>query len=366
VTDRRITKRAISDFLEHSRNPMELFLDEITVVRTSGSSGEVGMFVFSKEDWARGMAQVARNQPLPNPFKGKKIAFLGTIDGHYAGISWLNIIRQGRYKRYFDVLPLEINSPLPEIIEQLNAFQPDALSGYVTGTKALAEKQREGILKIAPAEITVGGEMLSDQDKAQLEQTFGCPVVNLYSCTEHMWMGNASAGQSSIGLWEDDLIFEIYEDHTIVTNLFNFTLPLIRYRMADALIPRAQKTTSRPYIQIDGIIGRMENTPKFINRDGMEDFISHFTINELFFVPGIRRFQMQLTGKAAFRFMVCLDSSLSPQQQIESIANVRSRLKEILRQKLMDNVSMEIIVADDLPVDPKSGKFQLILDAPRS
>jgi phenylacetate-CoA ligase len=365
VTDQRITKRAIADFLERSKDPAELFMDDIYAVHTSGSSGEVGMFVFSKEDWARGMAQMGRQHPLPTPFKRKKIAVYCATDGHYGGVSWLNILRQGINKRYFEVLALEINSPLPQVIEQLNAFQPDSLGGYVSGTKILAEKQQAGILKIAPNEITVGGEVLGDHDKAQLEQIFGCPVINIYGCTEHHVMGNTLAGESSIHLWEDDLIFELHDDHTIVTNLYNFTLPLVRYRMSDVLVRKTQKSSPWPYTEIDGVIGRLENTPKFMNRDGVEDFISPHTINEIF-IPGVRRFQMQLIGKTSFRFMVCLNSSLGPRQQAEAVSGLQNRLNEILKQKMMDNVTFEIVVADDLPVDPKTRKFRLILDATKS
>lgn len=361
VTDRRITKRAIADFLERSKDPNELFLDDIYVVHTSGSSGEVGIFVFSKADWARGIVSAQRQLPLPIPFRRTKIAFYGATDGHYGGVSFLGTGRKGIGRIYYDIIALEINSPLHEVIEQLNAFQPDRISGYVTGTKILAEKQQQGVLKIAPAEILVSGEVLSDFDKARLEEIFGCPVFNFYACTEHMFMGASKAGGSAITLWEDDLIFELYDDHAVVTNLFNYTLPLIRYHMSDVLVPRAQKSSDSPYIEIDGIIGRLEDAPKFINRQGMEDFISPHTINEIF-IPGIRRFQMQLTGKTSFRFVVCLNPSLGAQQQTEAVSGLRNRLNEILKRKLMDNVTFEIVVADDLPVDPKTRKFRLILD----
>jgi hypothetical protein len=60
VTDRRITKAGIADFLTRSHDPTELFLKEFRVIHTSGSSGEVGYFVYSRADWARGSAQALR------------------------------------------------------------------------------------------------------------------------------------------------------------------------------------------------------------------------------------------------------------------------------------------------------------------
>lgn len=359
VTDRRITKSAVSDFLQRSKDPRELFLNDFYVIHTSGTSGEVGMFVFSKKDWACGMAQLGRFRPMPTPFRRQRIALFSATDGHYASVSWQNMMRQGINRHCFDLLSIEINSPLPQSIAQLNEFQPDSLGGYATILKVLAEKQREGSLKIAPTEITSGGEVLGSRDRAMLEDAFGCPVINLYACSENHVMGNSLAGETDIFLWEDDLIFELHEDHTIVTNLYNYTLPLIRYRMADVLKPKARKNSTWPYTEIEGVIGRIENTPKFINREGIVDFISPHTINEIF-VPGVMRFQMQLTGSASFRFAVCLNPALSPREEAEAVKGLRNRLDEILQQKMMENVAFEIFVVNDLPVDPKTRKFRLI------
>jgi hypothetical protein len=38
-------------------------------------------------------------------------------------------------------------------------------------------------------------------------------------------------------------------------------------------------------------------------------------------------------------------------------------LNAILKEKEMDNVRFEITIVDGLPVDPKTGKFRLILHA---
>ncbi|CAN5503125.1 N/A [soil metagenome] len=361
VTDRRISKSALTNFIKHSQNPAELFLDEFFVVHTSGSSGEIGIFAFSQKDWARGLAQMGRHHTSGSGSERRKAATFNATDGHYAAISWSQILNQAPFNLYYDLLALEINSPLPSIIDQLNAFQPDSLSGYVNAMKVLAEEQRSGKLRISPREISVGGEVLAEQDKQSLEATFRCPVNNYYATTEHMYMGRSLPGDSTIHLWEDDLIFELHDDHTIVTNLFNLTLPLIRYRMDDILKPRERKTSPWPYTEIEGLIGRIENPPRFINQDGVEDFISPHTILDIF-IPGVRRFQMQLQSKSSFQFAVCLEQSLNQQAETDAIAGIRSRLNNILARKKMANVRFNVVVADELPIDPLTRKFRLILD----
>jgi len=41
---------------------------------------------------------------------------------------------------------------------------------------------------------------------------------------------------------------------------------------------------------------------------------------------------------------------------------VAARLHEILARKRMENVAFEVVPTDDLPVNPRTRKFQLILD----
>ena len=141
-------------------------------------------------------------------------------------------------------------------------------------------------------------------------------------------MGAAVPGNEEIVLYDNNLIFEFAGDHTLVTNLFNHTLPLIRYRMADTLKPVATDA-HRPYLVVENLIGRNELQPVFVNRDGVKDFISPHTINEVF-VSGVTRFQMHLTGDASFRFLTCVDKTLSAEEKDAARAAVEKRLREIL------------------------------------
>jgi phenylacetate-CoA ligase len=60
---------------------------------------------------------------------------------------------------------------------------------------------------------------------------------------------------------------------------------------------------------------------------------------------------------------VCLDSALDATQRAAAVAGVQGRLREILDQRLMNNVTFAVVVVDDIPVNPRSRKFQLIVAA---
>jgi phenylacetate-CoA ligase len=362
VTVPGVTKQTIAEFLTRSKNPAERFLGKYRVIHTSGSSGEVGYFVYSPQDWARGLAMRPRGAMPTRKRKGKfRIAYFAATDGHYAGVTMMQALGSGLARFFVELKLLEVNSPLADTIAALNEFEPDMLVGYTTALKILAEQQRTGVLALRHLiYIATAGEVTTPADRAFLEQTFGCPLTNTYGSSEHLGMGGSPPGSSSIVLYDDDLIFEFYEDHSVITNLFNYTLPLIRYRMADILRP-VESGSHAPYLVIESLVGRNELQPVFRNRDGVEDFISPHTINEIF-VAGVTRLQLQLTGADEFRFAVCLDTALDAVARAAAIEGVAQRLCDILLRKRMDNVRFSVMAVDDLPVNPRTRKFQLIVD----
>lgn len=368
VTDRKITKQGVAEFLTRSTDPNEFLFGKYHVLHTSGSSGEVGYFLYSPTDWVQGIAMgrmSGQERPVRKQRGKFRIAYYAAIGGHFAGVSMMSSATRGIARLLVDVGLFEINSPLPQIVERLNAFQPEMLGGYTTGLKILAEQQNKGILKISPVGIATAGEAMTQADKEMLESAFKCRAFNGYGSTEFLMQGGGNPDGKTMTLYDDDVIYEIFDDHTLVTNLFNYTEPLIRYRMSDILRPIEQTNPTSPYLVINSLIGRTEKVPTFTNRDGVEDFISPHTINEIF-VAGISRFQMQLVSKTKFLFKVILDSSLSDAQRAEVIAATKLRLRELLEQKLMSNVEFEVVPTDDLPVNPRTRKFQLIVDAPAS
>jgi len=371
VTDRRITKAGVADFLSRSHDPDELFLGQFRVIHTSGSSGEVGYFLYSKEDWARGTAQGLRRRASGRSMPRKRhrgrirMAYYAAVGGHFAGVTMMKAATRGIGRLLMNARLYEVNTPLQETIAQLNEFQPDLLFGYTGALTILAGKQRQGTLRISPIALATAGESMSATDRKTLEEAFGCPATNGYGSSEHLYMGSVIPGGTSMRLYDDDLIYETFDDHSLVTNLFNFTVPLIRYRMADILRPVTRKADpASPYLEVESLVGRSELMPVFVNEAGVDDFISPHTINEIF-VAGVSRFQLQITGATSFRFLICLDMQLPAAERPQAIAGVQVRLREILAQKSMSNVHFEVSVVDDIPVNERTRKFQLIMDARR-
>ena len=358
VTDRRITRDAIADFFAVSKNPSDLFAGKYTVVHTSGTSGEIGYFVYSPTDWSRGMSQTLRINPI-RPGK-RRLAFFGATQGHFAGVTFAATSQRSILKLKYDLVTYDVNTPLAAVLEGLNAFQPDILMGYASGLAILAQRQGNGELDISPTWIQSSGEVITSADWALIESTFGVPLLNVYSCTEHLIMGVGTREFGGTYLFEDDLIFELMRDHTMVTNLFNYTLPLVRYRMDDTLERTEDSRKIYPFTKVKDIAGRNEHIPCFTNRHGENDFISPHIINE-FIVKNVRRFQLEVVDKTSCIFRVCLERDLSDLGRAKTLRDVETRLREIFAEKDMSNVSRRIEAVDDVLPDARTGKFRLIV-----
>jgi phenylacetate-CoA ligase len=367
VTDRRVTKKAVADFLSRSTDPKDMLFGDLTVMHTSGTSGEVGYFLYAPADYGRMRAAAMRNRSLFRAafprlglrLRRIRVAFYGATGGHFAGATGMASMQRGVRRFFIDARSFEVNTPLPEVVARINRFQPDMLWGYTTALKMLGEEQRAGRLDIAPSTVAATGEMVTSADLGFLSGSFGgASAASIYACTEHMMLGISNPGADTMTLLDDNLIFEFHEDHSIITNLFNHTMPLIRYKMSDILRPVSEPGARR--IVIANLVGRTEQMPMFVNAAGTKDFISPHTINEIF-VDGVTRFQMQITGPGSFRFPICVDAALSEDKRSGAAAGVRARLAEILAQKGLGNVTFEVPIVADIPLNERTRKFQLIV-----
>ena len=360
VTAPNVRRADIEEFLHRNRDVKTLFRDRYMVAHTSGTSGVLGIFVFDAKAWSRGFGQVPNTREHMRRRGGRRrVAFVGCTGGHYAGPGFFATLARPPLDRLFDLRLIEINAPLAAIVAQLNEFAPDQLGSYGSMLRLLAERKLAGELTIAPSILTVGAEPLLPGDREVAERAFGVGVQIYYAASEHMMMGFKAPGSETMRLFEDELIFEIQPDHICVTNLFNRTLPLIRYRMEDVLVP-GDDDEHRPYRGVAELVGRSENAPIFRNRHGEPDWISPHTINQIL-LPRVRRFQLRVHGAESFTFAMVLEPGTDAAAERDTLSAAEACWSDLLAAKEMENVTCRIILVDDLPLDPQTGKFRLIL-----
>jgi phenylacetate-coenzyme A ligase PaaK-like adenylate-forming protein len=359
VTDRSITSAVIAEFLQRSHETSELLRGRYYVVYTSGTSGLPACVVYSPRDWARGMAHSLRINP---PHAGKRrLAYFAWSQGHPAGATFATSSQSWPLSLVYELALFHLNEPIASVVDGLNRFQPTILMGYPSSLLVLAGEQDRGALRIRPRWVQCSGEPVGPAGRQRLEAAFGVPLINVYSCTEHLLMGFSRPEFGGMYLFEDDLIFELRRDHTLVTNLFNLTTPLIRYRMDDILTPEASGVDALlPFTKVTDLVGRGEVAAMFVNRHGVVDVVDP---GQIFGVgaAGVRGFQVYVADTAACTLRVLLDQGLDEQARRSALDALRDAFVRVLSRKDMTNVQVSVQEVAELPRDARSGKVRMVV-----
>lgn len=354
VTDRRLNSADVGQFIMESTNPLELLHNKYTVIHTSGTSGEIGVFVFSPDDWARGIA----SGPLwPRaPLRRRRFAYYGAAQGHTGGVTAGSGPQRFWARLRFRTILCSVQDPISDAVEALNRFQPDILSGLPSYLMLLVDEQRRGSLRISPSYVMTGGEVVTETLWGALATTFEASILDVYGSSEHLSMGVRDNVDGGTSLFESDLIFELEEDRTLVSNLFNFTFPLIRYVMDDTMVRTEEPNPFLPFAKVRLVGGRPEKQAVFRSPAGIEVAISP-SVFEQFFVPDLRRFQLEVLDNNSCLFRITLDPDLSEERRSRALDAVNIRLDEIFTKHALPNIKRRVEEVDQYG----SGKFHLIL-----
>jgi putative adenylate-forming enzyme len=366
VCDPKLKREELEKFVSDPANRGKNYLGRYHVVHTSGSSGTIGLFIYGPGDWDMLMALVlARVTKTKINFRRKiRMAYIGATDGNYAGISLAGHAPRFLYR----FLPLHINSPIEEIVAKIQEFQPDSLSGYSSGVYILAKEQIAGRLDISPKKIVCSADHLTTKIRDTILKAFGVNPIAFYAASESIAMAADCAIDHGFHLFDDWHVFQLVDKdrnpvtagmpgRVILTNLYNYTQPLIRYEMNDVLVlDKEPCSCSWPAPTIHSIGGRSEDFLWFEKPDGTQDFIHPLVMVE-FMVLGLRKIQVVQPE----RNRLILRSVLRGDPD-EACERIRCRMHEVLESKdLQDVVEFGIEVVDRIENDPKTGKYKLII-----
>lgn len=140
-----------------------------------------------------------------------------------------------------------ITDPFDELVATLNQQQPKQLMIYSSFLGRLIEAQDAGQLNISPDVISLTSETPSQPDIARAKEIFNCRISSNWGSMEFGTMGLSSQFEDGHLLSDDMLIIEAVNENNeavqagekaaklLITNLYNTTMPLIRYELTDQL-----------------------------------------------------------------------------------------------------------------------------------
>lgn len=133
-----------------------------------------------------------------------------------------------------------------EAAEKLNRLKPKIMMGFPFDYMMLANFATEAGIKLhAPAAMITYGETLSDWKREFLEEKYSCKIFDYYSHHENVAMiSECKNGQKHLIedfayheiIGEDRLAISSGEGELVGTGLYNYGMPLIRYKTGDSVV----------------------------------------------------------------------------------------------------------------------------------
>ena len=376
VVDRSITLSDINDFMKDINNIGRKFKDDYLVFTTSGSTGNpLVMLCDRNTNNVMGGTSATRAFARKDDLKayirtgGKTIGVFAT-GGFYLANS---AVRSRLLAMPWKKKQMAITSallPIPQIVDELNNFQPSMLGGYPTVLELLIDEQKSGRLHINPVIIMTGGEYLSDHLREDLSEAFQCYVQTNYSCTEGGTIACECAEQH-FHINEDWVIVEpvdknnkpvpdgVQSDKLLLTNLYNYTQPFIRYEVTDRVVMHHEPCLCGnpfPWLTLEG---RVDDIVTLIE-DGKEIKVAPLAIYAVLKeVHGIQRFQIvaHKDNKLELRINPDIQHSKEEAFEVASIA-----LRSFLASHGVHHVQI-LLSTEEPKQDPKSGKFKHVINA---
>ena len=134
------------------------------------------------------------------------------------------------------------DSSMLDYYNQLQKFQPIYLYGYVSVIRALsAFLASQNLSPIASIKsIITTSEILTDGARSEIEAYWKLPIFNEYGCGEVGSIAHECL-EGNMHLMSDNLLIECVDENglpsqtgeIVVTDFYNFSTPIIRYRIGD-------------------------------------------------------------------------------------------------------------------------------------
>jgi phenylacetate-CoA ligase len=358
VTDPRLCKQELEQWIQDVRDPRQFYLDDFIVMHSSGSSGDVAIFVYDRKAWPIMGATVAKH--LPSPEAGRsghtRVAVYLASHGHFGGVT-SNVLLP---KSIYNVLILSLLDTTEHVVEQLNHFQPHRLVGYSSSVAQLAELALQGVLNIQPQSIIVSGDLLTPSMKQRTQKAWQAPIYEIYASSESIYLAIKAPGQEEMFVIDALNILEVLDQahqpvlpggvgRVVLTNLYNRYLPILRYELGD-YVTRGHRLAA-PYTTIQNIQGRVNDALPVMLHDGKLDTIHPIILSE-FYVAGLET--VQFISRRPDHIQVHYVAG----QNIDD--SVRQEFQRILDMKGAQRTAFEVQRVEQIEKDPQTGKLRLV------
>jgi len=277
--------------------------DRLLYKATGGSTGEPMRFGFTRESNDRRTAVMWRGYEWAGSRMGRRTLFLwgGAVGdptrAHQLKDRLYNAVFARRVLNSFSMT--EAN--MAEYADAIDRYRPDIIVAYVGPLVQLAEWLLACGRKVwQPHAIIGGAEAMHGFQRDAIQQAFGAPAFNTYGCREFMLIAAECEQRHGLHVNSDHLVAELRlpdgaasgstTGDVIVTDLFNYGMPFVRYANGDMATASTQRCAcGRGLPLLARVEGRILDA---IRTPGGHVLPGEFFPHMLKDVPGVQRFQL--------------------------------------------------------------------------
>jgi len=263
-----------------------------------------------------------------------------------------------RNERHFNSFDMG-SDRMREYFGAMQRFQPEVLIAYASSLYIFARFLRENNLTptFPTTSIITSAEVLFDDVREALEETFRVPVFDRYGSREMAIVAYECEQHQGLHLHMADQYVELIGHdpcrepaEMIVTNLHNYSMPFIRYRIGDLAIASEHSCKcGRSSLVLAKVIGRITDT--ITTKRG--DLIHGAFFRHAFFgLAGIRNYQLIQESTERYHLKVVPAADFEP-------SVLKSVQRKILQAVGWESI-LEIEIVDDISPSG-SGKHLFII-----
>lgn len=370
VCDKNITKNEVEHYVADIELMLKPFKEKYKAITTSGTTGTPLLMVRDEmHEFIHGALLANRlfkdiNASIMNPQINKIAAIIAAEQSTSSYASFLKMKKVN--EKYADnMLLLSTLSPISEMVEKLNAFQPVFIGGYPSVLALLANEQIKGNLKMHPQAITCSAELLTEKVIETMKEAWGKELIILNNyCTTEGGEIAMSCSENKLHVNFDWVILEPVDENdnpvkdgetsnsVLVTDLSNFVQPIIRYRLNDRIKIINEKCKCGSILPTIEVKGRVSDTIK-INSIEIPSIVLFLALEHL---PRILSYQYAKVSKTKVVLRVVYAPDTDKKEFNKQIT---AKINDIKRKYNCEEMEFEI--SEERPKNnKKGGKLKLI------
>jgi phenylacetate-CoA ligase len=246
--------------------------DDLIANQSGGSTGAPVSFFLNRDRLCARHAATVRHNRWAGLDVGHKVALLWSNQADAPPTGWKARLRGALLHRQLWLNAANLSDEkMAAFHRAVWRFRPRALLAYASCAALFARYLRtRGLEPYRPHAVITSAEVLTPENRALVEETFGCPVFNRYGSRELSVIASECPERNGMHVMAEGLYVEVVRggEHAkpgepgaiVVTDLLNFAMPLIRYRIGDVGVWADQPCPcGRGLPRLAGVSGRVSD-----------------------------------------------------------------------------------------------------------